>query len=152
MRRPFGRLTLSNKNCPRQAPTHPGAPLRRGLLPGMGISRRTQDQAVRHSSGRPLSPGAPILYRARSIGGSSNGRTADSDSASLGSNPSPPASKNNSLQKLSTLTTRTWATLGTPRCIVARIRFVILLLDIYETEVTDGTRSIQRNPNPKRLF
>ena len=33
-------------------------------------------------------------------GGSSNGRTADSDSASLGSNPSPPASLFNSLVAL----------------------------------------------------
>jgi hypothetical protein len=34
-----------------------------------------------------------------SLGGSSNGRTADSDSASLGSNPSPPANK---IKELST--------------------------------------------------
>jgi hypothetical protein len=34
-----------------------------------------------------------------SDGGSSNGRTADSDSASLGSNPSPPASEINKLVK-----------------------------------------------------
>ena len=40
-----------------------------------------------------VSPDAPMSRRSRPAdGGSSNGRTADSDSASLGSNPSPPAS------------------------------------------------------------
>ena len=39
---------------------------------------------------RPGEPGRPLQT---SDGGSSNGRTADSDSASLGSNPSPPANR-----------------------------------------------------------
>jgi hypothetical protein len=43
----------------------------------------------------PLAPSAAgMLCAARPAGGSSNGRTADSDSASLGSNPSPPANHN----------------------------------------------------------
>ena len=57
----------------------------------------------------PLHNRAPVCYRVRrwpfsgpwragpADGGSSNGRTADSDSASLGSNPSPPATLFSSL-------------------------------------------------------
>src|SRR5438477_8362775 len=51
---------------------------------------------------------ADSLERARSVryvdarlGGSSNGRTADSDSASLGSNPSPPAKSHQRLSRFS---------------------------------------------------
>ena len=40
---------------------------------------------------------APAPDRKSADGGSSNGRTADSDSASLGSNPSPPATQNPSI-------------------------------------------------------
>jgi hypothetical protein len=55
----------------------------------------------------PLPTTAPLWYvpgvlrasaRAAADGGSSNGRTADSDSASLGSNPSPPASLSRSIR------------------------------------------------------
>ena len=45
-------------------------------------------------SGRGVPSGHPQGHGLSTpVGGSSNGRTADSDSASLGSNPSPPANK-----------------------------------------------------------
>ena len=53
----------------------------------------TQGAADMLSSGALQPRGGAIATAARGtlLGGSSNGRTADSDSASLGSNPSPPA-------------------------------------------------------------
>jgi hypothetical protein len=48
----------------------------------------------------PLPRGAFLCYLGKldaRVGGSSNGRTADSDSASLGSNPSPPANSHDLL-------------------------------------------------------
>ena len=46
------------------------------------------------ANAKPLKRCAPRVKKAPAIGGSSNGRTADSDSAYLGSNPSPPTSRN----------------------------------------------------------
>ena len=74
---------------------HPRNPIRCDPAIGDATGRR----AI--AGGRePLPTTAPMWYvpvrcrprRAAADGGSSNGRTADSDSASLGSNPSPPAS------------------------------------------------------------
>src|SRR5258708_4702478 len=58
-----------------------------------GLARPTQGAADMLSSGALQPRGGAIATAARGtlLGGSSNGRTADSDSASLGSNPSPPA-------------------------------------------------------------
>ena len=70
-----------------------------------------QEAADRGGAPGPLHNRAPVWYRVTVLaagfclataalvdGGSSNGRTADSDSASLGSNPSPPAKSFNQLQ------------------------------------------------------
>jgi hypothetical protein len=51
----------------------------------------------------------------RNAGGSSNGRTADSDSVSLGSNPSPPANETLEIQGTSAKTPPTRATIATSK-------------------------------------
>jgi hypothetical protein len=71
-----------------ETPAATSAPvLRAGAPTGVGHPRR-------------LSNPPPSCYVSRSIrdGGSSNGRTADSDSASVGSNPAPPAKVFNNLR------------------------------------------------------
>jgi hypothetical protein len=55
-------------------------------------SKNRRVMVVRHAPRRPLPSTGTLCYQQSGPdGGSSNGRTADSDSASLGSNPSPPA-------------------------------------------------------------
>src|ERR1700704_6413244 len=73
-------------------------PSRSAMPPG--LARPTQGVANMLSSGALQARGGAITTAARGtlLGGSSNGRTADSDSASLGSNPSPPASYFQSLE------------------------------------------------------
>jgi hypothetical protein len=69
-----------------------GAVLRRQQKPdGVGLP---DHQLETFGKRRKVDPLMPLIYSDivfRQFGGSSNGRTADSDSASLGSNPSPPA-------------------------------------------------------------
>ena len=62
-----------------------GAPVSSPAMPARSNARKSD--CTRPASG-PNTPSGSSTYR---TGGSSNGRTADSDSASLGSNPSPPA-------------------------------------------------------------
>jgi hypothetical protein len=67
-------------------------PLRTGsLVPNPATSNRTRRPAYVLESGRFLAYRSGPLHQRAAVGGSSNGRTADSDSAYLGSNPSPPA-------------------------------------------------------------
>ena len=65
------------------------------VTPARSSARRSA--CTRRASG-PSTPSDSATYR---FGGSSNGRTADSDSASLGSNPSPPANPFQRLTKIS---------------------------------------------------
>lgn len=73
---------------------------RRRANPGFARLKRTIGKRSRIASARLQMPGPAAMTRAPAtpegspgpgFGGSSNGRTADSDSACLGSNPSPPA-------------------------------------------------------------
>ena len=92
-RRYFGWLHFFSKLLLAQSPNQQQC--RRGS--GPPVSPNLQSSTLRARSSFPLALHAPIRS---GIGGSSNGRTADSDSACLGSNPSPPANKINDLESL----------------------------------------------------
>ena len=91
----FGRCRAERRHEPstlrlRMVKPQPPEPCQWGLAAARTAERHTRGPRAL----RALNPRA--TYRAG--GGSSNGRTADSDSASLGSNPSPPATPSGALR------------------------------------------------------
>src|SRR5262245_8427090 len=94
--------------------------------------------------------GARFLHGLRSsstldpVGGSSNGRTADSDSASLGSNPSPPANWHQST--FLRLLLRTASLVGSPFGRVCS-RFELLYCRFGQRRVAVQIVAIKDRPN-----
>ena len=108
LRRTHGLLTINriffHRKMLLSVPRGSGSPFGRASRPALALpgfaraacragSLRRGGFALRGRGGADIRPnsGAPLARCDPGFGGSSNGRTADSDSACLGSNPSPPA-------------------------------------------------------------
>ena len=98
------RRTKRSRDCAARSRPRRPRPRAPPIRPVDQTGRQSRADGCRNVAPGTLHNGAPVWYRvivslgapmprrsSPADGGSSNGRTADSDSASLGSNPSPPA-------------------------------------------------------------